>query len=427
MSPDIRTAEPGETTEYVADAADDAAASLARRGPLRGIRVVEFAGLGPAPFAAMLLADLGADVVRIDRPSPDAETPVIDPFDTTLRSRTIVAADLKDEVARDRVLALVDRADVLVEGFRPGVMERLGLGPAELAARNPRLVYGRMTGWGQEGPWAGRVGHDLNYLSITGMLHAIGQADRPSVPLNLVADYGGGAMFLVAGVLAALVERGVSGRGQVVDAAMVDGVGQLGHVHRAMLGAGAWRDERSANLIDGGAPFYDVYACADGRHVAVAALEPAFYAALVDGLGDALDPAAARLDERARHDRANWPALRSALTAAFARRSRDEWAAHFDGTDACVTPVLALGEAARHPHLVARGWTGSWGGHEAPAPAPRLDRSGAATPAFPPRLAGSLDEAIAQWDAAAALRPVVAPGPDACPGPAARPDERTAR
>ncbi|MFF2370910.1 CaiB/BaiF CoA transferase family protein [Agromyces sp. NPDC058110] len=373
------------------------------RGPLAGIRVVEFAGIGPAPFAAMLLADLGADVVRIDRPGPGG-APAIDQADTTLRTRTVVAADLKDQEARDRVRDLVDRADVLVEGFRPGVMERLGLGPADLSARNPRLVYARMTGWGQTGPWAERVGHDLNYLSITGMLHAIGPADRPAVPLNLVADYGGGAMFLVTGVLAALVERGVSGRGQVVDTAMVDGVGQLSHVFRAMLADGRWHDERAANLLDGGTPYYDVYACADGRHVAVAPLEAPFYRALIAGLGDDLDPAVAAFDDAARLDPANWPAMRAAFTDAFGRRSRDDWTAVFDGTDACVTPVLAMAEAPRHPHLDARGWTGEWGGHEAPAPAPRLSRSGAARPEFPPRLVGStaeFAELVGRWDAAA--------------------------
>ncbi len=357
---------------------------------------MEFGGIGPAPFATMLLADLGAEVVRIDRPGPGG-APVVDPADTVLRGRTIVAADLKDAEAAERVRRLVDRADVLVEGFRPGVMERLGLGPDDLLARNPRLVYGRMTGWGQHGPWADRVGHDLNYLSITGMLHAIGPAEAPAVPLNLVADYGGGAMFLVTGILAALVERAVSGQGQVVDAAMVDGVGQLSHVFRAMLAAGTWSDRRAQNLIDGGAPYYSVYGCADGAHVAVGALEPAFYAALIAGLGDDLEPGVAALD---RDDRATWPALRAGLESAFACRTRDEWATHFDGTDACVTPVLTMTEAEGHPHLVARGVFGEWGGRSAPAPAPRLDRTPAVEPVFPPQVAADVGALIDAWDAA---------------------------
>ncbi|QTX03786.1 CaiB/BaiF CoA transferase family protein [Agromyces archimandritae] len=362
--------------------------SAAGPTPLAGIRVVEFAGAGPAPFAAMLLADLGADVVRIERPEP-GELPA-DPADTMLRRRTIVVADLKDADDLARVRALAASADVLVEGFRPGVMERLGLGPEELRTANPRLVYGRMTGWGQSGPWADRVGHDLGYLSITGMLHAIGPAEHPVVPLNLVADYGGGAMFLVTGILAALLERTRTGRGRTIDAAMIDGVAQLGHAQFSLAASGRWRDERAANLIDGGAPFYTVYACADGRHVAVAALEARFYGALLDGLG--LD--AATLP--ARDDPANWPELRGRLAAAFASRTRDEWAAAFDGTEACVTPVLSMREAPAHPQAVARGIHLDHHGRLAPAAAPRFD--GAApgrTPARPAR--STLDDALAAW------------------------------
>ena len=284
-------------------------------GPLVGLRVVELAGIGPGPHAAMVLADLGADVVRIDRPSGalrlgDPELP-----DPTLRGRRRVTADLKDPAGREAVLGLVDHADVLIEGYRPGVAERLGVGPVDCHARNPRLVYGRMTGWGQDGPLARHAGHDINYISITGALHAIGRAgERPVPPLNLVGDFGGGSMLLLVGVLAALLEARSSGRGQVVDAAMVDGTSLLMQMTWAFRGQGHWADAREANLLDGGAPYYDTYTCGDGRHVAVGALEPRFYAQLLDGLG--LDPATLP----AQDDVAGWPVLRSRFTEAFARR-----------------------------------------------------------------------------------------------------------
>ena len=279
-----------------------------------GLRVVELAGIGPGPHAAMVLADLGADVVRIDRPSGalqlgDPELP-----DPTLRGRRRVAADLKDPAGREAVLRLVDHADVLIEGYRPGVAERLGVGPADCHARNPRLVYGRMTGWGQDGPLARHAGHDINYISLTGALHAIGRAgERPVPPLNLVGDFGGGSMLLLVGVLAALLEARSSGRGQVVDAAMVDGASLLMQMTWAFRGQGHWADAREANLLDGGAPYYDTYTCADGRHVAVGPLEPRFYAQLLDGLG--LDPATLP----AQDDVAGWPVLRARFTEAFAR------------------------------------------------------------------------------------------------------------
>lgn len=346
-------------------------------GPLAGLRVVELAGIGPGPHAAMILADLGADVVRIDRPGglrlDDGVTP-----DPTLRGRRFVAANLKEEAGREAVLRLVEKADVLLEGYRPGVTERLGVGPADCHARNPRLVYARMTGWGQDGPLASRAGHDINYISLTGALHAIGRAgERPVPPLNLVGDFGGGSMLLVIGVLAALWEAQRSGQGQVVDAAMVDGVSLLAQMFWGMLANGRWRDEPDANLLDGHAPFYDTYTCADGRHVAVGCLEPQFYAAFLDGLG--IDAA----ELPAQYDQAGWPELRKRFATAFETRTRDEWAAVFDGTDACVTPVLAFGEVTSHPHMAARHTIVERDGVAQAAPAPRFSRTVPETPGRP--------------------------------------------
>jgi alpha-methylacyl-CoA racemase len=360
-------------------------------GPLSGLRVVELAGLGPAPHAAMVLADLGADVVRVERPaSPRAASPRT--RDQMLRGRRTVAADLKDAADRDGVLALADHADVLLEGFRPGVAERLGVGPQDCLARNPRLVYGRMTGWGQDGPLAPRAGHDINYLSLTGALHAIGRPGEPPVPpLNLVGDFGGGSMFLVTGVLAALWERTRSGRGQVVDAAMTDGISVLLQMTWSFRGMGVWSDERGANLLDGGAPFYDTYECADGRFVAVGAIEPQFYAALLAGLGLTV----AGLPSR--DDRAAWPELRRRLAAAFASRPRDAWAEVFAATDACVTPVLRFDEVAAHPHNAHRRTITDLDGVPQPAPAPRFSRTPPGTPAAPPTGPLALESVRAQW------------------------------
>ncbi len=333
-------------------------------GPLAGIRVVELAGLGPVPYACLLLAELGADVVRVDRPG--GGTQLVPPErDALNRSRPSVAVDLKSPAGRDVVLRLVESADVLVEGLRPGVTERLGVGPDECWARNPRLVYARMTGWGQDGPLADRAGHDINYLGLTGALHAIGTAEAPVPPLNAVADFGGGALFLVVGVLAALLERQTSGRGQVVDAAMVDGASSLVTMVYGLLGAGRWQDRRAANLLDGGAPFYGTYACADGRHVAVGSIEPQFHAQLLAGLG--IDAG----EHGGQFDVARWPEQHERIAAAFATRGRDEWAEAFAGTDACVTPVLEPGEAAAHPHLAARGTLVEVDGVLQAAPAPR--------------------------------------------------------
>jgi alpha-methylacyl-CoA racemase len=364
---------------------------VARSGPLAGLKVVELAGIGPGPHAAMILADLGADVVRVDRPSGGLQLGSADAPDPTLRGRRRVAADLKDPAGRETVLRLVERADVLLEGYRPGVTERLGVGPDDCLARNARLVYGRMTGWGQDGPLAQRAGHDINYISLTGALHAIGRAgERPVPPLNLVGDFGGGSMLLVVGVLAALWEAQRSGQGQVVDAAMVDGASLLAQMVWALLGQKLWTDGRDSNLLDGHAPFYDTYTCADGRHVAVGALEPQFYAALLAGL----DVDAAELP--AQYDPAGWPALRARFTEVFAGRTRDEWAAVFADTDACVTPVLAWGEVAAHPHLAARATIVAPDGVAQAAPAPRFSRTAPElpTPAAEPE---SVETVLADW------------------------------
>ncbi|WP_369255374.1 CaiB/BaiF CoA transferase family protein [Geodermatophilus amargosae] len=312
--------------------------------PLDGVRVVEMAGIGPGPHACMMLADLGAEVVRVERPGRrEAATDR-----HTLRGRTVVEADLKSPDDLERVRALAARADVLVEGFRPGVMERLGLGPQVLLPGNPRLVYARMTGWGQDGPLAPRAGHDINYISLTGALHAVGPAERPFPPLNLVGDYGGGSMMLVVGVLGALVERARTGEGQVVDAAMVDGASVLVQALLELRDVGIWNDTRGDNLLDGAAPYYRTYRCADGRFMAVGSIEPQFYALLVQGLGLPLD----ELPDR--DDRANWPELATLFAERFAERDRDHWVAVFEDTDACVTPVLTFAEAPAHRHVAAR-------------------------------------------------------------------------
>lgn len=350
-------------------------------GPLAGLRVVELGGIGPGPHAAMVLADLGAEVVRVDRPA-DEDGAARGRRDQLLRNRRSVTADLKDPDHLARVQDLVTRADVLLEGFRPGVTERLGLGPEEMLARNPRLVYGRMTGWGQDGPFADAVGHDLNYIGVTGALGAIARPGQPpTVPLNLVGDYGGGSMLLLVGVLAALWERERSGCGQVVDAAMVDGASLLVQAFWSLRGRGEWHEAPASNVVDGGAPFYDVYRCGDGLDVAVGALEGPFYAALLRGLDisdEELPP---------QYDRASWPRTKARFTELFAARSRAEWLEVFDGTDACVTPVLGFDEAGRHPHLMGRGTLIEVDGVVQAAPAPRFSRTPAATPR-PPRSTG---------------------------------------
>ncbi|MGE0310114.1 MAG: CaiB/BaiF CoA transferase family protein [Lautropia sp.] len=365
-------------------------------GPLAGLKVVEMVGLGPGPFCAMMLADMGATVVRIDRPRATSGVPgqgaapgeAGDPvsaqargaaaFDVTARGRPCVALDLRRPGAVDTVLDLVAQADVLIEGFRPGVMERLGLGPDTCLARRPCLVYGRMTGWGQTGPLAKAAGHDLNYIALTGALHAIGrQGVPPSPPLNLVGDFGGGAMMLAFGLVCGVLEARASGKGQVVDCAMTDGAALLSAMMYGMKARGAWTNARESNLLDGGAPYYDTYACADGRFVSIGALEEPFHAELLARCGID-DPAFAE-----RLDRRRWPDLKAKLAAIMRTRTRDEWCALLEGSDACFAPVLDWDEAPKHPHNVARGTFVEIDGVVQPAPAPRFSRTVCATPTAP--------------------------------------------
>ena len=368
-------------------------------GPLHGLKVIELASIGPGPMCAMLLADLGADVVRVDRTEPSGlGVPMARKHDINGRNRRSVALDLKSAAGRDAVLRLVDGADVLIEGFRPGVAERLGLGPADCHARNPRLVFGRMTGFGQSGPLADAAGHDLNYLSLTGALHAIGpRGGKPVPPLNLVADYGGGALYLAFGLMSAVFERNQSGRGQVVDAAMVDGAGSLASIFYGMHASGTWSAQRSDNLLDGGAPFYDTYETADGRYISLAPLEPKFFAEFVRLSG---------LDARfvkVQYDRREWPAMREAITTLMKSRTRDEWCAVLEGSDACFAPVLNFEEAPKHAHAASRQGFITLGGVVQPAPAPRFDRSQPEAPRLAPRVGEHTRQVLAEagLDAAA--------------------------
>ncbi|SNS44208.1 CaiB/BaiF CoA transferase family protein [Actinomadura mexicana] len=347
-------------------------------GPLSGVRVIELAGIGPGPFAAMLLADLGADVIRVDRASAVRDGETAGGTDFTNRGKRSIAIDLKSERGREVVLRLVEKSDVLLEGFRPGVTERLGIGPDDCLARNPRLVYGRMTGWGQRGPLAHTAGHDVGYIAITGALHAIGRAGGPpQVPMNLLGDFAGGSMYLVTGVLAALLEARANGRGQVVDAAIVDGTAHLSTFIHGFLAGGIWEDRRGVNMLDTGAPWYDVYETSDGRHMAVGAIEPQFYAEFLRRLG--IDGE----DIPAQYDRDRWPAMRERFAAAFRAKTRDEWTEVFVPSDACVAPVLSMTEAAEHPFNTSREVFPDLAGHRQPAPAPRFSRTPAETDGVP--------------------------------------------
>jgi alpha-methylacyl-CoA racemase len=373
-------------------------------GPLAGVKVLEIQGIGPGPFCAMVLADLGADVVRIDRAgNVKGGDPSAPPGDLLARGRRSVGVDLKNPDGIATVLEMVSQADVLVEGFRPGVMERLGLGPDVCLERNPRLVFGRMTGWGQDGPYANAAGHDINYISLAGALDAIGRRGEPPLPpLNLVGDFGGGGMLLALGICAALVERGSSGEGQVVDAAMVDGAALLMTMMHSFRAMGIWEDERGTNMLDTGAHFYEVYECADGRYVSIGSIEPQFYAELLrlTGLeGEELPW---------QHDRAQWPALKERFAALFRTKTRDEWCELMEHTDVCFAPVLTMAEAPQHPHNKERGTFVEVAGVVQPGPAPRFSRTPGEIRNPPPHAGQETDEILAEFgfdtDAVAKLR-----------------------
>ncbi len=362
-------------------------------GPLQGLKILEFEALGPGPFCGMMLADMGADVLLVDRPTdPRAGFGRDRWFDVMLRGRRSVTLDLKSSQAAEAACRLAEKADAVIEGFRPGVMERLGLGPDVLLARNPRLVYGRVTGWGQEGPLAQRAGHDINYIALTGILNAIGRAGGPPTPpLNLIGDFGGGGMLLAFGIVSALLEAQRSGRGQVVDAAMIDGAALLATMFSGMAAAGRWNEERGNNGLDGGAPWYDTYETRDGRFVAIGANEPKFYAELLERLGIAQEA----LPDR--QDRAGWPVLRARFAEVFKTKTRDEWCAAFEDSDACFAPVLGFAEARHHPHIAARDGYVKAGRVEQPAPAPRFSRTPGSIRSAPPERGSRGEQALTDW------------------------------
>jgi alpha-methylacyl-CoA racemase len=362
-------------------------------GPLAGLRVLELEAIGPGPFCGMMLADMGADVLLVDRPSdPGLGLSRERWYDVMLRGRRSVTLDLKSKTGRAAALALVEHADALIEGFRPGVLERLGLGPDVLLARNAKLVVGRVTGWGQHGPLAARAGHDINYIALSGALHAIGRAgDRPVPPLNLVGDFGGGGMLLAYGIVCALLEAQRSGRGQVVDAAMVDGASLLTTMFWGMAAAERWSERRGDNVLDGAAPWYDTYETRDGKHVAIGAIEPKFYHELLQRLGLAHEA----LPEQ--HDRAGWPVLRDRFTQLFRTRTREDWVRVFEGSDACFAPVLTFSEAANHSHNVARRGHAEVGSIAQPAPAPRLSRTPPGVRGAPPERGAHGGAALRDW------------------------------
>ncbi|MEO8202467.1 MAG: CaiB/BaiF CoA-transferase family protein [Betaproteobacteria bacterium] len=362
-------------------------------GPLAGIKVVEFEAIGPGPFCGMMLADMGADVLVIDRPgATDLGLNRERRHDIMLRGRRSVTLDMKAKGGAEAALELIGKADALIEGFRPGVMERLGVGPEVALARNPKLVYGRMTGWGQDGPMAPRAGHDINYVALAGPLAGIGRAgEAPVPPLNLVGDFGGGGMLLAFGMAAALVESQRSGRGQVVDAAMCEGASLLSTMFHGMLASQRWKEERGANYLDGGAPWYDAYETRDGKHVSIGSIEARFYADLLERLGIAGE------DLPKQHDRAGWPALRARFAAAFKTKTRAEWCSVFDDSDACFAPVLTWSEAYEHPHHVARKSFVEVGGVKQPAPAPRFSRTPGEIRRKPPERGEGGAAALAEW------------------------------
>ena len=357
-------------------------------GPLVGVKIVEFAGIGPGPFCGMLLADLGADVVRIDRSDAVGRGQP----DLANRGKRSVAIDLKKPEGVEAALSLIEKADGLIEGFRPGVMERLGLGPDVALARNPRLVFGRMTGWGQTGPWATMAGHDIDYIALTGALHTMGRkGEPPAPPLNLVGDFGGGALYLAFGLLAGIIEAKASGKGQVVDCAMIDGAASLMTMFYGMKAAGMWNANRDDNLLDGGAHFYDTYECADGQYLAIGAIEPQFHALLVKGLGLPEDAFPAQMK------RAEWPAYSKRVAEVVKTRTRDEWMKVFDGTDACVAPVLSMEDAPKHPHNAERKTFVEAFGAVQPGPAPRFSRTAGAVNGAPAMAGGQSADVLKSW------------------------------
>ncbi len=362
-------------------------------GPLNGLKILEIAGIGPCPFAAMMLADMGAEVLCIDRPTQAESSQPIQPAkDALRRGRRSAIVDLKNPEGAMLILRLVERADALIEGFRPGVMERLGLGPDVCLQRNPRLVFGRATGWGQEGPLAGAAGHDINYIALAGTLHAIGRAGQaPLPPINLIGDYGGGGMLLAFGVLCALLERESSGQGQVIDAAMVDGAALLMTATHGLRSMGLWSDERGTNLLDSGAHFYDAYKCADGEYVAIGAIEPQFYAQLLEHLGLDSTELAGQMD------RDQWPAMKERIAQVIGTKTRDEWCQIMEGSEACFAPVLSMAEAPQHAHNKQRKTFAEIGGAIQPAPAPRFSRTPGAVASPPPNPGQHTDEALAAW------------------------------
>jgi alpha-methylacyl-CoA racemase len=360
-------------------------------GPLKGYKIIEIAGIGPGPFACMLLADLGADIIRLERPTGPRGVDGV-PASVSNRSRRSVGIDLKNPDAVELVLRLCEGADALIEGFRPGVAERLGIGPDECLARNPRLVYGRMTGWGQDGPYASMAGHDINYISLGGALAHFGRpGEKPVPPINMVGDFGGGGMLLAFGVVCALLETKGSGQGQVVDASMVDGTATLMAMIHGLNAMGLWNEEKGTNLIDGGAHFYDVYETADGKYVSIGSIEPQFYAELLRLTG--LDGE----DLPAQMDRSQWPALKERMAGIFKQKTRDEWCRIMEGTDVCFAPVLTMTEAPSHPHNVARGTFVEVAGVVQPAPSPRFSRTPGAISRPPSAPAADTDEALADW------------------------------
>ena len=358
-----------------------------RQGPLTGLKIIEFAGIGPGPFCGMLLSDLGADVVRIDRKGQGRGSPA----DITARGRRSVGLDLKNPASIETCLKLFETADVVFEGFRPGVMERLGLGPDVALKRNPKLVYGRMTGWGQFGPYAQAAGHDMNYIAITGALHAIGTEDKPIPPLNLVGDFGGGALYLAFGILAGVIKARETGEGQVIDCAMSDGAASLMAMFYGFKASGAWTESRRSNLLDGGAHFYDTYQCSDGKWVSIGSIEPQFYALLLEKTGIS-DPAF-----KAQMDRGAWPDLKAKLAAVIATKTQSEWCALMEATDVCFAPVLDLDEAPKHAHNVARQTFVEIAGVTQPAPAPRFSKTPGAIQGPPPAIGAHDQEALRDW------------------------------